>query len=87
MGAIACSLIFIPCAFLDIIFIWAHTLVVEVRLGTKAQKFLLAEDGYVIETDLTDEESILLAEGIKEYEKSPASFITIKECKKSRSIA
>jgi len=47
----------------------------------------LAEYDYVLETDLTEEESLLLAEGIKEYEKNPASFITIEEYKKSRNIA
>ena len=47
----------------------------------------LAEDDYIIETDLTDEERILLAEGVNEYEKNPASFITIEEYKKSRNIA
>jgi len=47
----------------------------------------LADDDYVVETDLTEEERILLSEGVTEYENNPASFITIEEYKKSRNIA
>jgi len=59
----------------------------NVRAQQALRRELHAEDDYVIETDLTDEERLLLAEGVKEYEKNPASFITIEEYKKSRSIA
>jgi len=47
----------------------------------------LAEPDYLIETDLTATERALIAEGVEEYEKNPASFVTLAEYKKSRSIA
>jgi hypothetical protein len=46
----------------------------------------LAEPDFIIETDLTDKERALIAEGMIEYEKNPASFITLAEYKKSRGI-
>jgi len=46
----------------------------------------LAESDFVIETDLTDKEKKLIAEGRAEYERNPASFVTIAEYKNCRGI-
>jgi hypothetical protein len=39
----------------------------------------LKDDGFVIETDLTDEERALIAKGMADYEKDPSSFIPLKD--------
>jgi hypothetical protein len=39
--------------------------------------FALAEESIVIENNLTDEERILFAQGMAEYEKNPDSFISL----------
>jgi predicted Zn-dependent peptidase len=41
----------------------------------------LANDAIVIETDLTDEEKRLVAEGIAEYDGNPDSFISLADFK------
>ena len=40
---------------------------------------VLAEDTIVIETDLTDEERRLIAEGKQEYRDNPASFTPLED--------
>lgn len=37
----------------------------------------LADDSIVIETDLSDEEKILIAKGMVEYQKNPDGFIPL----------
>ena len=39
----------------------------------------LADDSIVIETDLTDEEKVIIAEGMVEYEKNPDVFIPLEK--------
>lgn len=38
---------------------------------------ILAEPEYVIETDLTDEEHVFIAESVKRYHTDPASFVSL----------
>jgi hypothetical protein len=47
----------------------------------------LARSDFVIETNLTDEEHALIAEGMREYAENPSSFISLEDYKKTRGIA
>ncbi|GHU66279.1 hypothetical protein FACS1894184_03860 [Clostridia bacterium] len=42
------------------------------------------DDDYVIETDLTDEEKELIAQGMREYEEHPESYTSFEDCIKQR---
>ena len=39
------------------------------------------EDGVIIETDLTDEEHAIIAEGMEEYSRNPDSFVSLESIK------
>jgi len=47
----------------------------------------LAEPDFAIESDLTEEELELIAEGSREYDRNPDSFVTLDEYKTSRKLA
>ena len=47
----------------------------------------LAESDCAIEFDLTEEEISLIAEGSKEYDRNPSSFVTLDEYRKNRKLA
>jgi hypothetical protein len=42
---------------------------------------VLAEESVIIETDLTEEEQELIAEGMAEYAKNPESFVSLESIK------
>ena len=44
----------------------------------------LTKPDFVIETDLTDDEHALIAEGMREYEANPSSFMSLEDYKKTR---
>ena len=46
----------------------------------------LAEPDIIIETNLTSQERALLAEGMREYDRNPDSFVTLAEYKTRRDI-
>jgi predicted Zn-dependent peptidase len=45
---------------------------------------VLAEPNYVIETDLTDEEHLLIAESVERYHKDPSSFVPLETLRRER---
>jgi hypothetical protein len=38
---------------------------------------ILAEPSYLLETDLTEEEKVIIAEGDREFEEHPENFVTL----------
>ena len=46
----------------------------------------LAEPAFLIEDDLTEDELAIIAEGSREYDRNPGSFLTVEEYKRSRGI-
>ncbi|MDR1262831.1 MAG: hypothetical protein LBK46_04995 [Oscillospiraceae bacterium] len=50
------------------------------RTADVAEAFQASGKGYVIETDLTDEEKALIAAGVQEYRENSDSFTSLDDC-------
>ena len=50
-------------------------------IALKPLLFALADESIIIENNLTDDEHILITQGMAEYEKNPGNFVSLENLK------